>query len=220
MSGSTPAEDFVPIASDREAIERIEEHVYQHIGEGEVFHELLSEVVHVDVHVLDPTPQRDFYTLVTTGMSDLPMQATDGARDPRYAELIMCLPSNWSLTDDALRREEHVWPIHLLQKLARQPHRQRSERGAGHVSSNVGPPQPFASNTKLCGVLLSTPKLFAPGFERIEVRPDKTVQLLSVIPIYREESEFVQTHGVDVLLDLLAMNGVTELLDVHRKRVC
>jgi len=220
MNSSDAMEDFVPISFDREAIERIEEHVYQHIGDGEVFHEVMSEIVHVDVHVLDPTSTRDYYTLVTTGMSDLPMQATDGTRDPQYAELLMCLPSNWSLSDDALRREEHAWPIHLLQRLARQPHRQRNALAVGQAFSHTDPPQAFASNTKLCGVFISKPTLFEPGFERIDVRDDKTVHLLSVLPIYNEELAFTQTHGPDALLDLFVTNGVNELLNVNRKCVC
>lgn len=37
-----------------------------------VWHELVSDLVHLDVHVAEPTPARPYYTVVTSGMSDRP----------------------------------------------------------------------------------------------------------------------------------------------------
>mgnify|MGYP000664765674 CR=1 FL=1 len=35
-----------------------------------VFHELMSDIVHIDVHIVPPDENRPFYLLFTTGMSD------------------------------------------------------------------------------------------------------------------------------------------------------
>lgn len=60
-----------------ECIEEISEHIERHIGEiCMVFHEVISDTVHIDVHHIKPTEERPFHTLVTSGMSDLQMPCT------------------------------------------------------------------------------------------------------------------------------------------------
>ena len=42
-----------------EWLERIEKHADRYLGEAEsVFHELVSDQVHIDVHIIRPTPER------------------------------------------------------------------------------------------------------------------------------------------------------------------
>jgi hypothetical protein len=76
-----------------DALEHIDGHLAKHVGEADtVFHEIISDIVHIDVHHVPPGPERSFHTFVTTGMSDLPMQAPPDAEDCRYAELMIYLP--------------------------------------------------------------------------------------------------------------------------------
>jgi hypothetical protein len=44
-----------------------------------VWHELISELVHLDIHQIRATEERPFHVLFTTGMSDLPMTLPEGA---------------------------------------------------------------------------------------------------------------------------------------------
>ena len=47
----------------------IEQHIKNTFGEFEnVFHELVSPDIHVDICVVPPSEERDYYTLVTMGM--------------------------------------------------------------------------------------------------------------------------------------------------------
>ncbi len=56
-----------------ECIEQISSHIEAHLGKVEtVFHEILSDIVHIDVHFVKPTSEFPFVRLVTSGMSDLP----------------------------------------------------------------------------------------------------------------------------------------------------
>ena len=94
--------DFELATGDSENIDRISDHIEKHIGPvASVFHELVSDLVHIDVHMVEPTPERPCYTLVTSGMSDKPMQAPEGHEDLAYTELMICLPPNWPLTEEA-----------------------------------------------------------------------------------------------------------------------
>lgn len=38
-----------------------------------VYHELISDLVHIDVNIMRPTEERPYYVMYTTGMSDMPM---------------------------------------------------------------------------------------------------------------------------------------------------
>jgi hypothetical protein len=209
-------------AQDPEALELIEEHIARHIGKPSlVFHEMPSQVVHVDVHLVNPTPERDYYTLVTAGMSDRPMKAPPQAPYRQFSELLLCLPSSWPLevapgqTDQSPR----FWPVHTLRSLARFPHLYNTWLWEGHTVANGDPPEPFDPDTRLCCALLARPTLFDEALRTLQINERKTVHFHSVIPIYREESDLRLKRGTEELLRRLAANGVSELLDVHRKNV-
>lgn len=62
-----------------------------------VFHEIISDKVHIDIHVVAPSKKFPWYTLVTSGMSDVPMRAPEQYPDLAFAELFLCLPPDWKM---------------------------------------------------------------------------------------------------------------------------
>ena len=79
--------DFELAIGDSENIEAISDHIEEHIGKVHmVFHELVSDLVHIDVHWVKPTRKRNWHTLVTSGMSDLPMVVPDELASMERAE--------------------------------------------------------------------------------------------------------------------------------------
>ncbi len=84
---------FEPAIGDGANIDLISAHIEQHIGPVQsVFHEILSDLVHVDIHMVAPTAERNYYTLVTSGMSDRAMTPPESCEAHAYAELMICLP--------------------------------------------------------------------------------------------------------------------------------
>lgn len=72
--------------------EKICNHIEKYIGViDNVFKEIISGVLSIDILILDPTPERNFYTLITSGMSELPMTVPEGAEEYQYAEIMICL---------------------------------------------------------------------------------------------------------------------------------
>src|ERR1700751_6089809 len=87
-----------PSLASSESAAVIERHIQKHVGNpGLVLHEVGSRYVHVDVHIVPPQSGRDFSTLITSGMSDRPMNVPEQAKGLEYAELILCLPCSWTM---------------------------------------------------------------------------------------------------------------------------
>jgi len=69
-------ESWTPLDASHCSIEAICSHIETHIGPmNSVVHEVISDLVHRDVHQAAPSPERPYWTLITTGMSDLPTAA-------------------------------------------------------------------------------------------------------------------------------------------------
>ncbi len=215
--------DFEPVIGDSESIDAITQHVEQFIGEIDVvFHEIKSDLVHIDVCRVPPSDAHPYYTLVTSGMSERPMAVPEEAAPFRFAELMLSLPADWPLERGDFEDEAAYWPIRLLKVLARLPHEYDTWLGVGHTIHNDDetPPTPYASNTKFNCALLLPPILVDDGFRQLQTSPDKTTHFLAVVPIYTEEINFKLKYGVEPLLEHFDRRKVTELLDVGRKNVC
>jgi predicted Zn finger-like uncharacterized protein len=206
---------------DSENIERISEHIEQHCGPVEtVMHELVSDMVHIDVHVVKPTPERNYYTLVTSGMGDRPMAAPEGAEELRFAELMLSLPPDWKLDEASLEDGANYWPIYVLKMMARFPHEYQTWLSWGHTLPNGDPAEPYAENTKLCCALLLSPILPDEGFSQLVIDDEKTIHFFSIVPIYQEEIDLKLSQGTEPLVEKFAQAKVSELLDIRRVNVC
>lgn len=221
------ANPFVPAVSAAEHCELISDHVEKHIGKVDhIFHEILSDLVHIDILIVAPTPQRDFWTLVTSGMSDLPMAVPPDLDNLRRAELMICLPRSWPMSgpndpDNSVWKDEaNYWPIRWLKTLARLPHEYDTWLGWGHTVPNADPPEPFAPNTRLCCSLLLSPVTAPEEFGTMALNETERIVFYALYPLYREEMDFKLKHGTDPLVLRLSEAGVTELLDPHRPNTC
>lgn len=203
---------------DNEHIERISDHIEQHIGPVEsVMHEIVSDLVHVDIHVVAPTAKRNFYTLVTSGMSDRPMHAPAGQETLKYAELMICLPQNWPLSQADWAKEENYWPIRWLKTLARFPHEYETWLWAFHSVPNGDPAAPFATDTQMTGLVLMPPMTVPPAFRELRIDEEKTIHFHALVPLLPDEMTLKLEKGVEALFDGFDKNGVNELLDPARK---
>lgn len=225
---------FQPAHGDSENIDRITNHIEKHLGPVDsVFHEIVSDLVHLDVHIVKPTPERNCYSLVTSGMSDAPMTVPQGLEALRYAELMIQLPPDWPLDriqalagkkgekSDAERAEAErwYWPIRWLKMMARLPHEYDTWLGESHTVPSGDPPEPYADDTKLCGMLV-VPPLGAPdGFATLEVSPDKTIFFYQLMPIYAEEMDLKLRKGAEKLIELFDRHKIDVVVNPRRPNV-
>lgn len=206
---------------DEQNIERIDQHIQAHLGPVEnVFHEIVSDLVHIDVHLVAPTADNPWHTLVTSGMSDRDMVVPEGLENFRKAELFLSLPEDWPLEGPASERDEAFWPIQWLKFLARFPHEYETWLGHGHSMPNGDPPKSIAGNTKFCGFMLGHPRAAPEEFMQLKVDDETTIWFWALYPLYREEIDFKLKHGSDALFERLENAGVTETVDIRRPNVC
>lgn len=171
-----------------ECIEQITDHIEKHLGEvASVFHEIVSDTVHIDVHVVKPTESFPFARLVTSGMSDLPMATPPAVEGSRYAELMITLPGEWQLDQQSFQNEKWYWPVRLLKGLARLPHKYDTWLGYGHTVPNGDPAEPYAPDTKLCGALVALSPTVPDDFHELSIHEHKQISFYAVVPIYEEE---------------------------------
>lgn len=202
--------------SGESSLEAITDHIEKHVGEvSMVFHELISDQVHIDVHWVKPTAERPFHTLVTSGMSDKPMNVPEGFEEVAYAELSICLPGDWEISDEAFRVENNYWPVRWLKMLSRFPHEYNTWLGFGHTMPNGNPAEPFADNTAMNTMLLLPTVTLDEAFRTLKL-PNKTIHFYALVPLYTEEVELKMKKGVDALFDGFEKHNVSDLLKLDR----
>lgn len=206
---------------DSPDVEQIQSHVEKYIGKVEnVFHEFISNFAHIDILLVKPTPQRNFYTLVTSGMSQRPMKTPPGFQGCGYAELLICLPPDWPMTDAAMNDESNYWPLRWLKILARFPHEYDSWLWYGHTIPNGDPATGFARNTQLSGIILAPPLMVPEEFGVLRINETKSIQFFTMLPIYTDEMNYKLKNGADSLFELMDQQSINPILDVQRPSVC
>lgn len=203
-------------------LEEISEHIERHFGgDAFVLHEKKSNLVHVDVHVAMPNTSRPHFTLVTSGMSDLPMTMPPGLEDLAFAELCLCLPMEWPIRRKHMRwaEPEYFWPVAVLKDSARYPHRQKTWFSWGHTVGSLENPEPLDPAGRFVGVYLAPPATFPSGAEKITIEGGPGINFLALIPLTYEELAFARAQSSDELEERLIEANVTELLDPLRKSV-
>lgn len=209
---------FVAAEGQRQEVaEAIDRHIAEFFGPVEsVLHEIASHLVGVHIYLVEPTRRRPYRTLITSGMSERPMTVPDGHGISPYAELMLCLPADWPMTQAALHDDRIGWPIQVLKQVARLPHEYRTWIGPWHSVPNGDPAVPYADGTPFAGVVV-TPLLTVPEAGRSVVVGDGTViDLLALVPLHPAEVALKVERGTDALIDVLDRGGINEVLDPAR----
>jgi len=214
-------EKRLPVVYSEQELDAVEAHIAEYFGKYEkVFHELASPDIHVDICVIEPTPERNYYVLVTMGMGahrmNVPEELADNMID--RAEIFVTLPPDWkvSLDPEIAEDEKWYWPIRWLKILVRLPIEQNTWLGYGHTVPNG---EPFAENTELSSVMLTTPyHPFEDEAVACELSDDDYVNFYQMLPLYEDEVSYKKENGAGVLEALFGNND--RVLDINRPSVC
>ena len=207
---------YNPEVYSEEELNVIERHIEEHFGAfTNVFHEIASPDIHVDIVIVEPTPERNYYVLVTMGMGARKMNIPTELADYKLerAEIMVCLPPDWRL--DELGHEKWYWPLRWLKILARLPGENKTWLGWGHTIPNGGP---LAENTRLSAVMLMYPSAFSENSFECELPSGDEVNFYQVMPLYNEELEYKLKNNAEALLALMNAEDL-EYVKLNRKTV-
>lgn len=181
----------------------------------------MTDELSIDILFVGPTPNRNWYTLITSGMSELPMTVPPGAEDYQHAELMISLPATWKLSDEAMKDERNFWPLGTLKGMARFPHRYTTGLYRGHTVANGNPAKPYAANVPFQSLLIWPPTVVDPAqFANLTLPNGKKLQFYNLIPLYKEELDFALKNGSDALIPKLNKAGISDVVNLSRKNSC
>lgn len=213
------ATGFTPPVAHAVHCEDIQTHVERHVGKvTSVFHEILSDIVHLDVLFIPGDPRRPYNLLVTSGVSDLPMAVPEGNEEFRHAELLIALPLGWKLGGDDVNEESNYWPIRWLKSVGRLPHEHRTWIGMGHTIPNGEPPEPIA-DTRFIGVMLSAQYPLPDEFFQMKTKSGETVSFYQLVPLYPEEMALKLKKGAAEVQERFEQQRIGFVLDSTRPNV-
>lgn len=154
--------------------------------------------------------------LMTNGLSMYKMPVPEKAMGREYNELYFCLPSYWEW--DALDNPEMNWVYTWLQRLSKYVVEKNTWFGHGHTMPCGAEMKDLSSTMRQNHFFLSDPMLLENELSPIEIQ-GKTVNFLSIIPIFADEMDYKQGKGTLKFQQRLMNHGITEKLDDYRGTV-
>ena len=159
----------------------------------DVLHEIQSPDVHLDVAIIPPADGRNYYTLCTIGAGAYRMRVPEDLRLAEHvgerAELLMYLPADWNMTEEAFEDERNYWPIRLLKDFARVPVTTDSWLMWGHTMSHDDN-QPFAPGVPFHSAVLLCPQPCIDDLVMCPLSSGKTVDFYQVFPLSADEMKY------------------------------
>ena len=192
-------------------LQTVEDHIIEHFGSiSRTIPVKESENLNLRIYVIEPTKEKDFYTIVTCGMGAYKMELPDDFKDTDLdrIELLMYLSPAWNM-DLALSKptglitggtvtpifgsmyDEWNYPVKILKNLAQAPVNNDSYFVMGNIMDDEEPLSPSTNDTG--GILISPAYISEEGC--VCTLPDgEKVRFLQVMPI--------QTYEIDRAADL------------------
>ncbi|MBE6504098.1 MAG: suppressor of fused domain protein [Methanobrevibacter sp.] len=204
----------------QEQREEFENYICKTFGEfTKVFHELYSPDIHLDILIVPPTEEKNYYTLITRGIGAYRMNVPSILKDLELErmELVIKLPPDWNFD---FKKEDNYWVVRQLKILGRLPIENNCWLGNGHTFShsenNDVPLSPTSNFT--ASVLIDAKESLSNDFF---INNKERINFYQILPLYKEEVEFYKNqHDLDKLLELFSWRDLKGVVDVNRKNYC
>lgn len=190
---------------DQELRDAIAEHADRHIG-GEPWEigEIVSDQINLRLRIYPPAEDRPYYTIVTSGMSERPMNVPPGMDAFARAELVLVLPQEWilvgrngSLDDPEAAKPKNYWPIGQLKRIARLPFDYDTWLAFGHTLE-PDPEEPY-EDPAFAGLVIGVDKFLTDEFVTLELPDGRTVFFWALYFLYPEELQLALKEGAEAL---------------------
>lgn len=197
---------------------KYEEFIKHNFGNYDsILHEIVSTDINLDIIIIPPTKENNYYKLITMGMGAYKMNVPNELKkyELQRAELVLYLPPTWDIKSS---NEDNYWPIRCLKEIARLPIDNNTWLGYGHTVSNNKENTPYSRNTDFCSMIL----LQALNNKNIEpkLKIVNKINFYQLFPLYKEELEYKINNGVDSLINLFSDEDIKPIVNIQRKNYC
>ena len=212
------AKGFMPMyLYDDKDLEEVDAYISKAFGNFDnVFHEIFSPDIHLDVCFVPATDEEPFYKLVTMGAGAYEMNIPDRWKDYNLerAEYVIYVPKDWNLQSQDMN---DYWPIKVLKNVARLPILCDTWLSFGHTTQADEEGTPYASNAKFNSVVLDFCENHQ-GEVQLETSSGKIINFYQVIPLYPEELKFKMENDAETLINKFDEKGIDyKVVDINRK---
>ncbi|MBE6115805.1 MAG: suppressor of fused domain protein [Erysipelotrichaceae bacterium] len=202
---------------DSDQIDEFETYIEETFGDFElVYHEIVSPDIHLDIIIVPPDPQENYYKLITMGAGAYEMDIPEEIQeyDLSRAEYVIYLPAQWDLENES---EEAYWPIRMLKDVARLPLNTQTWLADGHTVYHSEDREPFANNTNLNSLVLlrRCDYDFTPLHFRFS--SGEKINFYQLFPLYQEELDYKWDNDLEALMDLF--DDVRDFPLIHPNRL-
>lgn len=163
------------------------EHIEKYLGyiDSSISEIVPGSKVSIEVNVINPSKEKKYFTLVTTGMCEYPMGFSVEDNEYKYAELVIKLPSNWKLDEKSCKDEEVIIP--------------NGQPGGSVI--------PFKNGTELSRIMICVsedipPYVFDDGAK---------IDFYTLVPITELEEELVRKNGSNAVMHMLKSKDIVNL---------
>ncbi len=192
-------------------IESYTDYIRNQVGDYEtVYMELTNKYLPIDIIVVPPTKEKNYYTLVTMGALYYKMPVPDYYGKMNRAEFAIRLPANWKIDDPS---KEWQWPFEVLKTIARLPCMEKSWLGWYH---DVKFKRGFAKATPFTGIVLD---VYDESFEPLTLECGDQVILYNSIPVFQKELDYCLEHGGKELIEKMDESIKFSPINNHRECV-
>ncbi len=164
--------------------------------------------------ILDLELKSPVTVVVTNGLHNYRMPVPEKNAGQEHCELYFCLPSYWDW--EKVDIPGLHWPFEWIQRLAKHLLEKETWYGAGHTfpCGENG----ISGTMKQNYLMLAKPILLENELAPLTL-VNGEVQFLAIIPLFKKEFEYKQSHGTVKLLRKMNNQNVTEKLDDFRDSV-
>jgi hypothetical protein len=201
--------------------EQRENHYRKWLGDSEdniIWHEILPFVPHVDVHIFPPSNAsgRNYYTLITSGMSDEKMNLPHGVdKDYARAEILFYIAND----ETKKYQTEKPWYVEAINFFAHFPFEYKTWLAYSHTLPNGNPAIPVVEGSTLSTALF-LPAIFEPKEFTQDFRlSGEKVNFLWLTFLNDRETEFKLKFGYDKLVEKFNKDNFPQVFNPFRPSI-
>ena len=169
----------------------------------------------IEIQLFNTNLDRKISVLCTSGLSNYSMPINEKEGNAERIELCFALPHYWDLS---FQQENASWVVAKLKFLSRFVLDKNTHFWDGHTIPNSNPNKAFSASMKQENLLFCKSLLYPEVFSEVQV-DEKTVHLLFLIPLFKQELDYKQSRGTTALKKKMNAANLGEILDDFRTPV-